>query len=155
MDNQDKAAWCEAGEKAEGDFVAQNQIDGWGISWNPAKHKDKYAHDLLGVIPMDLKTMKTPFRKAETLYGIPANRAVTINEKDFIRYSENHPNILILCDVQYIGAQYILTVDRARRLLKSGKARRHEYKDRVDDEDGNAKCSYVFDVDDLDKLTGS
>ena len=152
MDNEDKNAWCEAGLLAEGDFLASASIRGWGLSWNPAKSSDKYSHDFLGICPVDLKTAQTPWIKSMEKFGIHPDRAISINEKDFKRYSRLYPNIIILIDVRWSGRMYTLTLPRARRLIKAGKAKRHEYQQRKNDTQGNAKVSYIFDVDDLDEL---
>ena len=152
MDNQDKTAWCRAGEKAEADFLATRQITGVGLSWNPAKQSNPYAHDYIAMVPVDLKTMRTPWRKSQELFGIPPERAVSINEKDLRRYAELYPNIIIYLDVEYTGKLFSLTLHRARRRLKTGKAKRHEYIERKDDTAGNAKVSFIFDTDDLDLI---
>ena len=151
IDNEDKKAWCDAGALAEKDFVATNRLIGWGISMNPAKQKDVYTHDLIGVLPMDLKSIREPWRKSQELFGIPPEYAISINLKDLKRYDELYPNIIVILDVQWSGV-YMITVERAKALITSGKAVRHEYKNRVDDTKGNAKASYIFDLRDLDKL---
>jgi hypothetical protein len=46
----------------------------------------------------------------------------------------------------------MLTINRAQALLNQGKAHRHEYKKRVNDEAGNAKDSLIFDLRDLDEV---
>jgi hypothetical protein len=150
--NEDKNNWCDIGQKAEGDFVASAQIDGWGISWNPQKYQDQYTHDLMGIIPMDLKTIRTPWRLSQSLFGIPPERAVSVNVKDFLRYHTLYPNIIILLDVIFLNEVYMLTLSRAKALIECGKAKRHEYKNRVDDTLGNGKASFIFDLNDLDKL---
>jgi len=152
QDNQDKLAWCEAGKLAEGDFLATRSIEGWGLSWNPAKHSDPYSHDFVGIVPMDLKTMTTQWIKSHEIFGISSEHAISINEKDFKRYASLYPNIIILCDVQWLKRVFTLTLPRARRLLREGKAHRHEYLERKNDDKGNARVSYVFNVNDLDEL---
>lgn len=153
IDNQDKSKWCYVGQLAEADFLASRGVAGWALAFNPAKEKDPYTHDYLGVCPVDIKTITTPWRKSLQLFGIPSERAISINEKDFTRYSRLYPNIIILCNVEFAGELYLLTLDRARKLIKQGKAKRHEYKDRKDDTKGNAKVSYVFDTSDLDRVS--
>ena len=153
MDNQDKLAWCAKGESQERDFVAKAPIQGWGIAMNPAKHSDPYSHDHIATIPMDLKTMDTQWRKSEELFGIPTDFAVSINQKDFVRYSRLYPNILIVLDVKWLDKRFILTLNRARKLIREERAKTHEYRDRKDDRQGNAKISYIFDVRDLDAIT--
>lgn len=152
MDNQDKSAWCRAGERAEADFLATRQIAGVGLSWNPVKQTDRYAHDYVAMIPVDLKTMKTPWRKSQELFGIPSDNAVSINQKDLSRYAELYPNIIIYLDVEYTGKLFSLTLSRARRLIAEGRAHRHEYLERKNDNAGNAKVSFIFNTDDLDVL---
>lgn len=151
IDLEDKLAWCEAGAAAEGDFVAQANIVGWGISMNPAKLKDKFTHDLMGMVPMDLKSIRTQWRESERLFGIPSEYAISINVKDLQRYAEKYPNILILLDVAWAG-KYMLTIPRAQALQKAGKARPHKYVRRQDDTNGNAKVSLIFDLRDLDEV---
>ena len=152
MDNQDKLAWCREGEKLEREFVASAPIQGWGVAMNPAKQSDPYTHDHIATVPMDLKTMDTQWRRSQQLFGIPPNYAVSINQKDFKRYSEKYPNIFIVLNVKWLDAMYMLTVERARILIREGKAKSHEYLDRKNDMQGNAKISYIFDVRDLDIL---
>lgn len=151
IDLEDKLAWCEAGAAAEGDFVAQADIVGWGVSMNPAKQSDKFTHDLMGMVPMDLKSIRTQWRESERLFGIPSEYAISVNVKDLRRYKKNYPNILIILDVSWSG-KFMLTIPRAQSLLREGKARRHEYRNRVDDEGGNAKDSLIFDLRDLDEV---
>ena len=151
IDNEDKNSWCQAGELAEKDFVATNKIAGWGLAVNPQKQLDPYCHDLLGIIPVDLKSIREPWRKSLEMFGIPTEYAVSINLKDFKRYASLYPNIIIVLDVEWSGV-YMITVQRAKALITSGKAIKHEYKNRKEDENGNAKSSFVFDLRDLDKL---
>ena len=90
-DLQNKLAWCAAGAAAEGDFVAQANIVGWGVSLNPAKQADKFTHDLMGLVPMDLKSIRTQWRESERLFGIPSEYAISINVKDLKRYKAAVP----------------------------------------------------------------
>lgn len=154
IENEDKHAWCRAGELAEKDFVASNKLIGWGVAINPDKHKDPYCHDFIGTVPVDLKSIREPWRKSQELFGIPPEYAVSVNLKDMKRYAELYPNILIVLDVKWDGV-YMLTISRAKALIGSGKAVKHEYKNRKDDIKGNAKTSFVFDLRDLDKLEQS
>ena len=88
---------------------------------------------------------------SERLFGIPSEYAISINVKDLKRYRQLYPNILIILDVRWAG-KFMLTIPRAQALLNQGKAHRHQYKGRVDDERGNAKDSLVFDLRDLDEV---
>lgn len=153
INTEDKLAWCKAGEEAELQFVESHELCGWDIQINPNKTHDKYTHDMVGRVPMDLKSIGTRFNTSEKKYGIPTEWAVTVNEKDLVRYSELYPNILILLDVAWHEKVWLLTVPRARSLIAAGAAKKHEYLKRKDDKDGNAKHSYVFDLRDLDEIT--
>jgi len=106
------------------------------------------------MVPMDLKSIREPWRKSQQLFGIPSDYAISINLKDLRRYAELYPNIIIILDVEWSGI-YMMTVARAKTLITNGKAVKHEYKNRKDDTKGNAKVSYVFDLRDLDKLRES
>ena len=152
MNNEDKEFWCKAGLAAEGEFLVSSGIKGWGLCFNPLKSDDPYTHDYVGMCQIDIKTIKTQWRKSQSLFGIPPDRAISINCKDFRRYSKLYPNILILCNVTWQSRLYLLTIDRARRLVMEGKAKMHSYQNRVDDTKGNAKDSYIFDTADLDRL---
>lgn len=154
-DPEDKQWWCVEGVRRENTFLRQAHIAGWDIEVAPEKASDPYHHDFQVTMPCDLKSISTPFNTSEQKFGIPTEYAITINEKDFVRYAAKYPNILILLDVQFPGVErrlFSITLDRARKLIKSKKAFRHEYLHRVDDQQGNAKASYVFDVRDLDQL---
>jgi hypothetical protein len=152
MNNEDKKFWCDAGLAAEKDFIANNQIKGWGVSFNPLKQDDPYTHDYIGICPMDVKTIHTKWIKSQSLFGIPSDKAISINKKDFQRYAKCYPNILILCHVTWQKSVYLLSIDRARKLIDQGKAKLHVYKNRTNDTKGNAKSSYIFDTDDLDRI---
>ena len=154
IDTEDKKSWCEAGSLAEKDFVATNKLEGWGISMNPTKHKDPYTHDFMGIVPMDLKSIREPWRKSQELFGIPSKYAVSINKKDIVRYANLYPNIIVLLDVEWAGV-YMLTMSRAKSLISNGKAKKHDYKNRRHDKQGNAKTSYIFDIRELDELKES
>lgn len=170
MNTEDKLAWCEKyGEEAEHEFAVK-RLHQLGIPGfvNPAKLTDKFTHDLCGIFQADLKTVRTPLFKANELYGIPAQYAVTFNEKDAIRYKKNYPNILVIFDIlweatemQIGGTLYSVQpmhmtvagfLGNIRRAIKAGGNKRIEYQRRVDDTAGNAKTSFVFDCRLLHRL---
>ena len=64
---------------------------GWGISMNPAKQSDKYTHDLIGMVPMDSKSIRTRWRESERLFSIPSEYAISITVKDLKRYNAAIP----------------------------------------------------------------
>lgn len=151
-DNENKLAWCQAGLVAESAFLENQSVVGWQFSWNPEKDGNKYTHDFVASCPVDLKTAGTQWRLSEEMFGIPADKAVSINAKDFRRYASLYPNIIIVVRVEWLDKTFMLTIPRARKLVAEGRAKRHEYKNRKDDTAGNAKDSYIFNLDDLDEL---
>jgi hypothetical protein len=146
VSNEDKLAWCEHGAELEKQFVAANSFSGVQIRMNPIKNVDKYTHDLMATFQADLKSIKTPFRTADR-YGIPPSFAITLNEKDINRYKSMYPNIIIFFDIDYPEYKGVRMAPLSRifRLMDLGKAKRHEYINRMNDSGGNAKASYVFD----------
>lgn len=148
MNTEDKKAWCEAGAKSEMLFTEKMLDSGFGVMCNPAKKGDPYTHDFYLTLPSDLKTIRTRFRTADR-YGIPPFSAITLNVKDVDRYIKLYPHIVIIFDVDY-GDYKRLCYAPLRQiydLIKSGKAVRHIYQNRVDDKLGNARDSYVLDAE--------
>ena len=82
------------------------------------------------------------------MFGIPHPYAISINEKDLTRYINLYPNIILILDIQFERVQAVKWVDvkRLARLAEKGIAKRHAYKNRVEDKKGNAKVSYVYDM---------
>mgnify|MGYP003329122385 FL=1 len=168
---EEKSKWCEEyGEKTELAFaVGQMHQVGLPTFLNPEKAKDKYAHDLYTIFQTDLKSVRTPLFKAQQLYGIDPQYAVTFNYKDGKRYKDLYPNIVVIFDVHWEdncrmiinGLSYSVRpmhhvfagflTDIREAIIKSGN-HRIEYARRVNDESGNAKESYVFDVRNLHRL---
>ena len=169
IDTEDKQAWCTAGEELEREFVGTrlpffNLLGGI----NPAKDSDKYTHDLNVVFPSDLKSVRTPLFKAQDLYGIDPQYAVTFNVKDYERYTKLYPNIVVMFDVNWeitckvIGSNvyevkpmhetYAGFLADIRNAWLADGCQQIEYKRRVDDRAGNAKTSWVFDARLLHKL---
>ena len=166
MDTEDKQSWCSYGEEKEDGFVntrlSELGLDGFT---NPAKKLDKYTHDLFVSFQADLKTVRTPLFKARELYGIDPQYAVTFNHKDVERYKRLYPNIIVIFDIMWeqlskeIGGT-VYTVkpmhitaagfihDIRRAVMKSG-SQCINYARRVDDTQGNAKSSWVFDARNL------
>lgn len=156
--NQDKRAWCEAGAEQEWEFI-QSRLFGIGIPGmvNVAKRQDPYTHDLVVQLQADLKSVRTPFFTAGK-YGLEPQFAVTFNEKDALRYRDLYPNIVVFFDIDWQQTEYgEISVEPMRAtyagflgdirtaIQKSGN-HKHAYRERVDDEAGNAKASWVFDV---------
>ena len=150
-DPQDKKAYVEWGGAQEYPFTQRGAVKGWRFAMNPEKAHNPFAHDMLACVPIDLKTMDRQWDHSERMFGIPSQWAVSINTKDFVKYARECPNIIIVLDVRWLDAVYTLTLDRARHLIGWGKAKRHFYKKRVNDQKGNCKDSFVFDLRDLDR----
>lgn len=122
----------------------------------------------MSAFPSDLKTVRTPLFKANDLYGIDPQFAVTFNEKDGRRYAELYPNIIVIFDVMWettemiIGGlqynvkpmhrTYVGFLSSIRQAIKMDGSQKIEYARRKDDESGNAKTSFVFDVRRLQEI---
>lgn len=168
-DNEDKLAWCELGNRQEDEFVRDwlPRIDGVSGWINPAKQADKFATDLVvsfdGVEhPADLKSVRTPLFKARELYGIDPQYAVTINTKDLWRYTVKRPAPLVVFDVWWKVTSMVIggslysvepmhttygdTLDRVLDAIEASGCRKHQYRFRTHDDQGNATHSWVLDV---------
>ena len=152
IDTENKLSWCEHGLRLEREFVTKYG-DEMFVSVHPDKAKCPYGPDFLvgGLMPGDLKTQDTPFRTAGR-YGVPAERAVTFNEKDYDRYTAQYPNMLVFFWVRFLPqeAVFLMTMADARRLCLP--ERKHHYLRRKDDRRGNAKASYILDVRTLERV---
>lgn len=144
-ENEDKEAWCRLGEKAEDRFLGPVFRGGVSLFKNPAKDENPYLNDAFVVLPADLKTIRTRFETADR-YGIPAKTAITINKKDIDRYLTKWPLMTLILDIDYgdYRSLRVASVREINRAIKSGAAKLHTYRNRVDDTDGNAKESWVL-----------
>ena len=170
MNNEDKLAWCEYGEKTEYLFSQQKLFDlGLAGHVNLAKKENPYAHDLFVQFPVDLKTITTPLFMAQEMYDLDPQYTATFNHKDAVRYKNLYPNIIIIFDVNwkdlsreingnvYTVAPMNITVagfvsDVSRAVRKCGN-KKITYKNRIEDQIGNAKESWVFDIRHLHKIS--
>jgi hypothetical protein len=161
QDLQDKGPWCGKGASFEDVFI-QNYGPQLGLAINPEKKTNKYAADLFNTKSKnvgDLKTQNTPFFKASSLHSINPQYAVTFNGKDYTRYLEYYPTIEVYFWVDWLitkfeGAETIevkpmegvwkINFADIKKLV--GTAPMHNYRQRVFDNRGNAKESYVFDL---------
>jgi hypothetical protein len=159
------------GENVEKSFCV-NRLYDLGLTgfMNLEKKKNIYAHDMFSVFPSDLKTVRTPFFKALEKFGIDPQFAVTINLKDMQRYKELYPNIVVVFDVLWDekickklidGVEYSVQpmhktyagfIQDIRTAVVMCGNNKVEYQGRVNDTNGNAKASYVFDVRTLQEL---
>ena len=147
ISNEDKQTWCNRGVEAEERFAGPAFSSGCAVFQNPAKLENKYSHDMFFVSPSDLKTIRTRFLTAGR-YGFDPKTAITLNQKDVVRYSEKYPHIIIVFDIDYgdfKSTRYAQLSD-IKRAIKTGFAKLHTYQHRVGDTHGNAKDSYVLDA---------
>ena len=172
LDTEEKLSWCEKyGADNELAFaVGRMHSVGLPTFLNPDKRDNKFTHDLCTIFPTDLKSVRTPLYKARELFDIDPQYAVTFNVKDGVRYQERYPNIIVIFDVEWsdvctktiggvvyevqpmhqIHAGFLSDIKAA---IKMGKNKKLEYSKRQDDQSGNAKDSYVFDIRHLQRLT--
>jgi len=167
-DLQNKGAWCEHGVRKENVFVNLHGHQ-LGLVINPAKKRDIYAPDLsdfIGPELADLKTQNTPFFTAAK-YGYPPQNTVTFNKKDADRYRAEYPDIDIYFWVQWVAVRYFRESTNERypdtdiqvepmygvwkvsfkdldEIIKT--APLHAYQERVNDNQGNAKESYLINL---------
>jgi hypothetical protein len=164
LDKQNKGAWCSYGEEIEKLFIKKVapkiKLD---VKINPEKKTNKYAHDLImdGNKRADLKLQSRPFFKSAK-YGCDPNETVSFNKKDYERYKKLYPDIKVIfwvnwkketaygVDVNEKNGIWIFTLKDIERQIK--KAPLHEYKNRVNDNKGNAKDSYLLHLKDSNRF---
>jgi len=170
VDNEDKLAWCAYGEETEHVFSQQRLFDlGLAGHVNLEKKTNPFTHDLFVQFPVDLKTVTTPLFMAREMYDLNPQYTVTINHKDVTRYKQLYPNILIMFDVNWKelskeinGSVYTVApmtttvagfVSDVRRAVQKCGNKKITYKNRIDDNSGNAKESWVFDIRHLHQVS--
>ena len=162
-DTEDKQWWTIEWAKREHLFVEKVCPElGLAGSINPAKLRDKYAPDLVVDSRLaDLKCQETPFFTART-YGIDSQFAVTFNRKDYSRYKQLYPDLIVYFWIDWQqsamsirGKQYSVrpmagiwraSFGTLMCRIESGDVPLHAYQRRQGDMRGNAKESYLFDV---------
>jgi hypothetical protein len=159
-DLQNKKVWCKDGEQIEEAFVSRygSQL---GLSINPEKSTNPYAPDLIKNSKIaDLKTQNTPFFKAGKLYNIDPSYAIVFNRKDAERYWKLYRDIIIYFwvewhsvkfvmgnftqEVEYINGVWSIKFIDLVELLKVSPE--HFYQQRIADKKGNAKSSFVLNL---------
>ena len=161
-DLQDKVSWCKWGEDMEVAFLTKYGYN-FGLDINPQKKEKPTVPDFIHVDSnkiVDLKTQNTPFFQANK-YGVPPQFAVTFNDNDLDYYKNCYPDIIIIFHVEWLvhklqfpnGSEKVVSkmegiwVTTINRIDKECTANNlHEYKQRLNDEKGNAKNSYVLDL---------
>lgn len=161
---EDKGWWCQHGVQLELAFVGICESElGLDARINPAKESDPYAPDLVvnGRLA-DLKVQNTPFFVSRR-YGLDPRRSVTFNRKDYERYGSRYPGIDIYFwvdwiqteskfgRVDYLAGIYRLPFADVARLIEDG-APEHGYIHRRNDTQGNAKSSFLLNLDDFQTL---
>jgi len=159
VSTEDKNWWTTEYAKLEHRFVQMfPELD---ACINPLKSISPYAPDLIVDDRIaDLKCQQTPFFRAYEKYRIFTQFAVTFNRKDARRYAKLYPNIVIYFWVNWLQCEatignkvyrvepmsgvWRIPFWKLRGILED--APLHVYRNRVDDEKGNAKESFVFDV---------
>lgn len=175
FNTEDRAQWYGYGEALENDFIRDYVPRiGRDIRINPEKATNPTVIDFMDYTdvpagaPCDLKTQKTPFfTSARYTYTDADGRAVrydpmwtvTFNRKDYEKYSREYPDCKIYFHAGWEQSVYgNLTVDTLDgvwvadfsamcRLIEQGQVALHAYQNRQDD-DHNARCSYLFDLRD-------
>lgn len=156
-DTQDKKWWCLHGANFEHQFCSLLRLhfDRYAIV-NPEKRANKYAPDLLveGHLS-DLKTQTTPFFKS-SYYGFDPQFTATFNRKDLERYKEFYPRIHIYFwidwqTLHYNGTQVepmtgIFGITFPNLALLVERAPEHFYQARTQDQNGNARSSFLVDL---------
>lgn len=166
---EDKQHWVEQyGVEHESRFLKTLWTHGIDAIINPDKRSDQYAHDLsLVTWPGDLKTVETPFFKAQQNYDCDPQYTVTLNLKDVSNYELKCPHVMLFFHIVWQkntemvigGTRYSVRPMQGVWMvwLPMFNYLRDafpviEYERRQDDQNGNAKDSYVFDVRSFPKL---
>jgi hypothetical protein len=152
---------------------------------NPAKEHNPFTADLLvqGRLA-DLKCQRAPFFTAKKFRAgtqwLDPQWTVTFNRNDYERYTERYPNIEIFFWVDWLPPKkegvpwsrwnpiedygecvspltgvWATTLIAIRRYVDTFGAPLHAYQQRVDDQRGNARESYLFDLRWMNYLKGS
>ncbi|MFN2267646.1 MAG: hypothetical protein ABR533_05165 [Desulfonatronovibrio sp.] len=161
-DLQQKQQWCKDGEKLEFRFL-ELYGEKLGLRLNEAKHYDPTVPDFIHTDSdryVDLKSQTTPFFQARR-YGVDPQFAVTLNKIDVDRYSRLYPGIIVLYHVNWIAVKMqgrtgsAISVEPMEGLwaasiknlaLACRPEILHAYLQRTDDKKGNARDSYVLDL---------
>lgn len=168
-DLQDKEFWCAEGQQKEYSFIHK-----FGrrlrLRIHPNKEHDAFGPDLLhepSKRPADLKTQNTPFFASRSLYRIDPQYAVTLNKKDVDRYRAKYPDILIYFAVEWVVVKMVYTSGKVSRVEPMfgvwairfsdlcelvRHAPLHKYRQRTNDQRGNATESYVLSLRDLKQV---
>jgi hypothetical protein len=160
VDRNDKAACCRlAQETLESRFIAETAPRyGLNAIRNPECAENYCAPDLIidGMLA-DLKWRSRPFFKAEELYGVPCQYALTLNVAKISRYLHCWPEMRIYAYLEWPREQVVIGGNRYRVSRKQElwvltmqeiealvwHAPIHTYRERST---GNATASYVVNL---------
>jgi len=157
-DTEDKRWWTAAfGPNFEQRFcLFLDQRLGIPAKLNPEKATNPYVPDLIvnGLLA-DLKAQMTPFMTARR-YGCDPFATVTFNEKDYRRYTELYPALDLYWWINWkqpagwerkvprLKGVWKVSMLLVSQMINAGEFARHEYKRRRDDQQGNARASYLI-----------
>lgn len=163
-DPNDRPYWLEHGRSIETAFC-ETIAPKFGL-WaavNPEKGKQPTLPDLL--FRGELKSISTPLFKAQSLYGLNPQYAMTFNLKDLDYYLQCYPDLIVAFHVHWQttsavigGSKYQVepmegvwraSIPFLEKICKDAPVL--QYQQRVSDRQ-NAKASYVFQVDRLQCL---
>jgi hypothetical protein len=168
MDTENKELWYKKSLHWE-KYFCDNIANMFGIEAiiNPEKIRNPMAIDLIiksqkGDILTELKPQFTPFFKSKELYGIDSQFAFAFNVRDYYEYKNFNSNIWILFwlfwlenkmdinkkeyKVSSICGLWTCSIKMLNNFIINKKPDIHIYKKRINDNNGNAKNSYIFDI---------
>lgn len=165
QNKQDKQLWYVWGEKVEVDFVRLYGTP-LGLKINPNKSTDRRVPDLMYTTSKalaDLKAQNTPFFQSLERYGTDPQYTVVFNVKDKLNYEKRHPTVDVYFWVCWLAVRFkdnrgwlkhvkpmygVWKIPFQSLLIILKHAPTHDYLERRDDIEGNAKASYVLEVTD-------
>lgn len=158
-DTEDKLYWCKFGTRKENEFVEMMTVRGYDISINPEKETNPFAPDLLVEKRIaDLKYESEPFHtsyrytKSDGTPYVPS-KTFTFNEKDYLRYKELYPDILLIFWADWIDdGIFKIEFRNLSNMIEKGESARHVLKKRINDNMGNNKANFLIDIDYLERM---
>ncbi|MDQ7733842.1 hypothetical protein QT231_14105 [Halomonas sp. SpR1] len=161
-DLQKKQEWCKDGERLETRFLTLYG-EKLGLRLNEEKSRDPTVPDFIHTESgkyVDLKSQTTPFFQSRK-YGVDPQYAVTLNKIDVDRYYQLYPGIIVLYHVNWIAVKMVsgygkttevremegiwaATINKIKQMCNPENL--HAYLQRTNDQQGNARDSYVLDL---------
>ena len=163
-DTEDKDWWIKWGSIKEEQFLQHCLEDGLLPGIAKSSGPPHYPEFTYQGQYLDLKTVQTPFFMAKKKYNINSNSAVTLNTQDVLDCTHKYPECQIVFDVDWQEDTKFGVEIKARKELRFLSYKRmqeliidapiHYYQKRMNDSNGNAKGSYVLDLQDMELLGG-